>query len=108
MTVISHETDPVVTHCHKTNDKTITFNNKSSTIKTLEHDTKGVIPALKQINTTKNITLAADKGYIMNDINKENLKKTFKTTLVTPYRKNQNKKNTPQEKQVLFWAEDIW
>jgi hypothetical protein len=44
----------------------------------------------------------------LNESKKEELKKNNKTTLITPYRKNQKKKNTKTEKQILFRWDDIW
>jgi len=37
----------------------------------------------------------------LNESKKEELKKNNKTILITPYRKNQKKKNTKSEKQIL-------
>lgn len=46
------------------------------------------------------IVLVADKGYI-SDFNKEWVKRCWRITLITGYRKNQKKKNTKKEKQLL-------
>jgi hypothetical protein len=77
-------------------------NIKPIIITTLEHDVKGIIPVLKDcgIPETKNKNLIGDAGYILNDKDKMYLlNKNIR--LITPYRKNQTKKNTIEEKTKL-------
>jgi len=71
------------------------------------HDTKTIDNTLKNINTEifadrrKTINIVGDKGYIINNEHKKIIYNRFKINLITPYRKNQNKKNTNNEKQIL-------
>lgn len=103
ITVLSNNDAKIISvEPHKTNSKTITYDNgNQSKIQTLEHDTKGIIPAIKNLNTNKNIILTGDLGYLVNDDTKKTIKKNHNITLITPYRKNQKKNNTQQEKNEL-------
>lgn len=47
-----------------------------------------------------NVVLVGDKGYI-SDFNQEWFKRCWNITLITSYRRNQKKKNTKKEKQLL-------
>jgi hypothetical protein len=91
---------------NQTNDKMIKFKNsdKEISITTLEHDIKGIVPALNDLKINKKkikISLCADKGYISGEEMKNDLINNHNTTLITPYRKNQKKQNTEDEKQKL-------
>lgn len=88
---------------HKAKDKEITFKNTSKTcqITTLDHDINGIVPVLASLDTDKHITLLGDAGYIMHDNNKLQLETKLNTTLITPYRCNQHKRNTQEEKDLL-------
>jgi hypothetical protein len=101
ITIISEGSNVVTVHDHKVNDKDIRFGDKVKKIKTLEHDIKGIIPAVMKIKTNKNIFLAGDKGYIVSEETKKMLKKEHNINIVTPYRKNMKKKNTAKEKKIL-------
>lgn len=74
-------------------------------IQTLEHDIKGIIPTLKDIDVLKrkHINLIGDKGYIADEETKKRLctDTGMKVKLITPYRKNQKKKNTVVDKKKL-------
>lgn len=48
----------------------------------------------------KDVVLIGDKGYI-SDFNKHWVKQCWRIALITPYRKNQKKKNTKREKKLL-------
>ncbi len=71
------------------------------------HDTKTIDESIKNINqnifTDKRrvINIVGDKGYIINDGHKKIIYNRHKINIVTPYRKNQNKKNTKYERQIL-------
>lgn len=103
LTVLSNNNaDIIAIMPHNTMSKDITLrNDKKVTIKTLEHDTKGIVPIIKTLNTNKNITVTGDLGYLLNDNDKKIIKENHKITLVTPYRKNQKKINTTAEKVLL-------
>ncbi|MGA9038924.1 MAG: transposase [Terriglobales bacterium] len=68
-------------------------------IKTLEHDVKGILQVCSDVHIPKNykIEIVGDKGYIVNELEKEKLLNNNNITLITPYRRNQTKKNTPEE-----------
>ena len=68
-------------------------------IKTLEHDVKGILQVCSGVHIPKNykIEIVGDKGYIVNELEKEKLLNNNNITLITPYRRNQTKKNTPEE-----------
>jgi hypothetical protein len=104
LTIVSTGTVPIEVYENKVNEKTIQFENsdKIHKITTLEHDTKGILPVMEKIKakTNKKITLSGDKGYICNGEIIEKLK-VLNTQLVTPYRQNQNKQNTEEEKKIL-------
>lgn len=72
---------------------------KKITINTLEHDINGIIPVLENSGISKKvkINLIGDKGYI---IKEESVKILLKRNvkMITPYRKNQKKQNTAEEK----------
>lgn len=55
---------------------------------------------LAEKKNIKDIVLIADKGYI-SDCNKDFVKRRWKITLITGYRKNQKKQNTKKEKHLL-------
>lgn len=55
---------------------------------------------LAEYQKISNIVLVGDKGYI-SDFNKEWVKRCWNITLITSYRRNQKKKNTKREKQML-------
>lgn len=88
---------------HNTTSKDITFKNSSKKviIQTLEHDTKAILPAIKNLNTKKAVIVTGDLGYLVSDENKKLLKDQNNITLITPYRKNQRKKNTTEERNFL-------
>lgn len=101
ITIVSHETDPLAIHNHRMTENKMKQNHEVFEIKTLEHDVKGIVPVLEQMKLTKRVNLVGDKGYIQSDANKAEFKRTHKVTLVTPYRKNQRKRNTEGEKKLL-------
>ena len=92
-------------HCltifvNDTNEKEIIRNNKINKIKTLSHDSKGILPAIDNLNkldNTKKYNLVGDAGYIVNSqiIQNNNI------TIVTYKRKNQLIKNTENEINIL-------
>jgi hypothetical protein len=51
-------------------------------------------------NQFSNLVLVGDVGYL-SDFNKAWFKECWNITLITPYRSNQNKKNTKREKKLL-------
>lgn len=55
---------------------------------------------LVEKQTIKDIVLITDKGYI-SEFNKEWIKRCWRITLITGYRRNQKKKNTKKEKYLL-------
>lgn len=75
---------------------------KKIIIQTLEHDIKGIMPALETCGIPREtkINLIGDKGYIMNENGKKALLER-NVTLITSYRTNQKKRNTPSEKEKL-------
>lgn len=86
--ITSQKGIPLVAECYKCN----------------EHDTKTVKSGIIKIKNNykiKNINLIGDKGYIMKKNNKKFIKNTYKTTIITPYRKNQKNKNSKKEKKLL-------
>jgi len=104
LTVISdNDANLIAVIAHKANDKEIKFknNDKIYQIKTLEHEIKGIVPAISSLRTNKNITLTADAGYVMHDKDKLILKNKLKITLISPYRCNQNRENTKEEIELL-------
>ena len=72
-----------------------TSNNK---IKTLPHDSTGIIPAIELINTDKKYNLIGDSGYI---INQDKIKKYLNVKLITYKRKNQKIQNNEDDKLKL-------
>ena len=103
LTVISDKNANAISIIHhETNKKCVQLaENKTKIINTLQHDIRGVIPSINKIKTNKEIILCGDAGYIVNDENKNKLKQTYNTTLITPYKKNQKKTNTEIEKQII-------
>lgn len=86
---------------NKTKEKEIEFENgKKIKIQTLEHDIKGILPAIASLNTNKKIELLGDKGYIVNSEHRKELEK-IGATIITPYKSNQKKVNTEDEKKKL-------
>ncbi len=70
-------------------------------IQTLEHDIKGIKPALDMIGIkNKDINIIGDKGYLINDSFKKDLN-DIKVSVIAPKRKNQKIKNTDEEKYCL-------
>lgn len=71
------------------------------------HDTKTIEESIKNINQNifvdkrNTINIVGDKGYIINDNHKKIIYNRYKINIVTPYRKNQNKKNNKNEKRIL-------
>lgn len=64
-----------------------------STLAALHHD---ILPDKRYLHT-----LVADLGYLSNNQRKEYLRDTYRISLLTPYRKNQNKRNKRHEKKLL-------
>jgi hypothetical protein len=71
-------------------------------IKTLEHDIKGVVPVLENcgLPEDKNKFVIGDSAYLAKEKTKKELSKKG-ITLIAPYRKNQKKVNTKEEKKKL-------
>jgi hypothetical protein len=106
LTIISDTNKNIlVVNANETNKKEVQFDNKTTKTKisTLKHDIDGVIPAVEKLNMeNKNIIIGGDMGYIMNENNeKAKILEKMRKKLVTPYRKNQKKKNTEEEKELL-------
>ncbi|NDA64972.1 MAG: IS4/IS5 family transposase [Chitinophagia bacterium] len=53
------------------------------------------------IDKRRTLNIIGDKGYIINDVHKKIIQKKFRINIITPYRKNQKKKNTKHEKTLL-------
>ena len=70
--------------------------NEITTIKTLPHDTKSILPSIKKINTDKPYNLIGDAGFVYN---KSLLPSNV--NLIYATRSNQHKKNTPDDKLKL-------
>ncbi len=83
------------------NEKVCIFNGKQSKIHTLQHDINGIIPIVTSLKTDKKITLTGDLGYLMGDQKKQELENDHNVKLVTPFRRNQKKKNTADDKKLL-------
>lgn len=75
---------------------------KKILINTLEHDIKGIIPVMNDVKELngKKVNIIGDKGYIVNDEFKKKLAGD-NINIITPYRKNQDKTNTSEEKDKL-------
>src|SRR3989338_4798792 len=63
-------------------------------------DIKCLEEILVEKKDIKDVILIADKGYI-SDFNKEWVKRCWRITLITGYRRNQKRQNTKKEKQLL-------
>ena len=70
--------------------------NETTTIKTLPHDSKSILPSIKKINTDKPYNLIGDAGFVYN---KSLLPPNVNLIYVT--RSNQHIKNTPDDKLKL-------
>ena len=97
--------NPIYTHKNIKTEKVQLIDNsknkKVKIIKTLEHDIKGIKPIVKMIGIkNKSINLAGDKGYLMTDIDKTELKR-LNVNMIAPKRKNQKTKNTDSELKCL-------
>jgi hypothetical protein len=68
----------------------------NTTIKTLPHDSKTIIPSIKYINKTPPYNLVGDAGFISNTS-----KLPSNVNLITVKRKNQHTQNTSEEKAIL-------
>jgi len=75
---------------------------KKIKIKTLEHDIKAIVKLGQQIeNKGKKMTITGDKGYILNQNDKNEILEKYKIDLIHPYKSNQKKQNTSYEKDKL-------
>ena len=79
--------------------------NKSTTIRTLSHDVKNVVPVVEDLRQTVpdniKINLYGDKGYAMLKKDKAKLLRKHNTRLVNVNKSNQKKKNMKKDERKL-------
>lgn len=84
---------------------TLVNTNKKISNYTLPHDSKTTTTSINDLLKNKfkcnKIFLIGDKGYILNEKNKQILFKKYKIEIVHPHRKNQKKKTSKKHKKLL-------